>query len=182
MNRISGGLFNRSNQAQIKYLINCKFYSAIISRLFTGTGIPTNTSRVFHVETTWKRTFSCRFNMEYMWCVCKNVLLGFHHLMAWLRFLILWAFAFRGRDIWDTNLWYQEYDWLALACWDRDFILFGNDLDLMACLKRTNFRVYTFSRISRILVHFTKLNTCQICAKFIFCENKYTKKNMHKKC
>ena len=26
---------------------------------------PTNTPRVFHVETTWKRPFSCRFNVEY---------------------------------------------------------------------------------------------------------------------
>ena len=29
----------------------------------------TNTPRVFHVETMWKRPFPRRFNVEYMWCV-----------------------------------------------------------------------------------------------------------------
>ena len=33
--------------------------------------IPTNTPRVFHVETTWKRSFPRRFNMEYTWSVCR---------------------------------------------------------------------------------------------------------------
>ena len=32
---------------------------------------PTNTPRVFHVETTWKQTFPRRFNVEYTWSVCK---------------------------------------------------------------------------------------------------------------
>ena len=30
---------------------------------------PTNTPRVFNVETTRKRAFPHRFNMEYTWCV-----------------------------------------------------------------------------------------------------------------
>ena len=38
------------------------------------TGIPTNTSRGFHVETTWKRSFPRRFNVESAWCVCWDVL------------------------------------------------------------------------------------------------------------
>ena len=33
---------------------------------------PTNTPRGFHVETTWKRSFSRRFNVESTWCVCKD--------------------------------------------------------------------------------------------------------------
>ena len=33
---------------------------------------PTNTSRVFHVETSWKRSFSRHFNVEYTWHVCKE--------------------------------------------------------------------------------------------------------------
>ena len=32
---------------------------------------PTNAPRVFHVETTWKRPFPRRFNVEYMWRVCS---------------------------------------------------------------------------------------------------------------
>ena len=32
---------------------------------------PTNTPRVFHVATTWKRSFPSRFNLECTWCVCK---------------------------------------------------------------------------------------------------------------
>ena len=33
--------------------------------------LPTNTPRVFHVDTTWKRSFPGRFNVEYTWCVCR---------------------------------------------------------------------------------------------------------------
>ena len=33
--------------------------------------LPTNTPRVFHVETTWKRKFLCRFNVEYKGCVYR---------------------------------------------------------------------------------------------------------------
>ena len=32
---------------------------------------PTNTPRVYHVETMWKRPFPRRFNVEYTWCVCR---------------------------------------------------------------------------------------------------------------
>ena len=32
---------------------------------------PTNTPRVFHVETTWNRSFPRRFNVEYTWSVCR---------------------------------------------------------------------------------------------------------------
>ena len=31
----------------------------------------TNTPRIFHVETTWKRAFPYRFKVGYTWCVCK---------------------------------------------------------------------------------------------------------------
>ena len=34
---------------------------------------PTNTSRVFHVETTWKWTFPRHFNLEYTWFVCNSL-------------------------------------------------------------------------------------------------------------
>ena len=33
---------------------------------------PTNTPRVFHVETTWKRSFPRLFNVKYTWCVCRK--------------------------------------------------------------------------------------------------------------
>ena len=32
---------------------------------------PTNIPRVFHVETTWKRSFPRHFNVEYTRCVCR---------------------------------------------------------------------------------------------------------------
>ena len=32
---------------------------------------PTNTPRVFHVETTWKRSFLRHLNVEYTRCVCR---------------------------------------------------------------------------------------------------------------
>ena len=34
---------------------------------------PTNTSREFHVEATWKRPFLRRFNVESTWCVCRDL-------------------------------------------------------------------------------------------------------------
>ena len=34
---------------------------------------PTSTLHVFHVEATWKRSFPCRFNVEYKWCVCRDI-------------------------------------------------------------------------------------------------------------
>ena len=37
---------------------------------YMGT-FPTNTPCIFHVETTWKRPFPRRFNVEYTWCVCR---------------------------------------------------------------------------------------------------------------
>ena len=39
-----------------------------------------NLPRVSHVETTWKRSFPCSFNAEYMWCVC------WHHCGVWTYF------------------------------------------------------------------------------------------------
>ena len=35
---------------------------------------PTNTSRVFHVKTTWKRRGNDRFNVEYTWCACREII------------------------------------------------------------------------------------------------------------
>ena len=35
-----------------------------------GGGNTRNTPHVFYVETTWKRPFPRRFNVEYKWCVC----------------------------------------------------------------------------------------------------------------
>ena len=34
---------------------------------------PTNTPPGFHVEKTWKWSFPRRFNVESMWCVCREV-------------------------------------------------------------------------------------------------------------
>ena len=32
---------------------------------------PINITRIFHVETTWKRSFPRRFNVEYTCCICS---------------------------------------------------------------------------------------------------------------
>ena len=42
-----------------------------VSLLFNE--IPRNTPRGFHVETTWKRSFPRRFNVESTLCVCRDV-------------------------------------------------------------------------------------------------------------
>ena len=38
--------------------------------------IPTNTPCVFHVETTWKRSFPRVFNVEHTRCICGNKIDG----------------------------------------------------------------------------------------------------------
>ena len=44
-----------------------------LSFLFVSKNSPANTPCVFHVETTWKRPFPDRFNVEYVWCVCREL-------------------------------------------------------------------------------------------------------------
>ena len=44
---------------------------------------PTNTPRVFRVETTWKRPFPRRFNVKYTWCVCR--VSSIHQLLEMLN-------------------------------------------------------------------------------------------------
>ena len=44
---------------------------------------PTNTPRVFPVETTWKRSFPCRFYVEYTWSVCKKSKYEFSVMETW---------------------------------------------------------------------------------------------------
>ena len=52
---------------------HCYLYSAYADdTTFFLRDIPINTPRVFHVETTWKRPFLRRFNVEYTWCVCRD--------------------------------------------------------------------------------------------------------------
>ena len=41
--------------------------SIVASTLMLIRSYPTNTTIAFHVETTWKRSFSRRFNLEYTW-------------------------------------------------------------------------------------------------------------------
>ena len=38
----------------------------------TGLFLASSTPRVFHVETTWKRSFPRRFNVEHKWSVCRT--------------------------------------------------------------------------------------------------------------
>ena len=47
---------------------------------------PKNKSRVFHVETTWKRPFPRRFNVEYTWCVCRVFKTTRHVTSYWSYF------------------------------------------------------------------------------------------------
>ena len=43
---------------------------------------PTNSPRGFHVETTWKRSFPRRLNVESTWCVCSAYL---KHVSAYFK-------------------------------------------------------------------------------------------------
>ena len=45
----------------------------------------TNTSRVFHVQTTWERPFPHRFNMEYKWCVWREDTISLLTIMLFLQ-------------------------------------------------------------------------------------------------
>ena len=54
------------------YVLQVKI-SFLTEALFASTWIPTNIPCVFHAEMTWKRSFSRRFNVEYTWCVFRNI-------------------------------------------------------------------------------------------------------------
>ena len=47
------------------------FIEMISVRSFLLSYSPTNTPRVFRVKATWKRAFSCRFNVEYTEFACR---------------------------------------------------------------------------------------------------------------
>ena len=56
------------------YFLTPFFFSNLaLSHFLLEKPLPKNTPRVFHVETTWKRPFPRRFNVEYMWCVCRAI-------------------------------------------------------------------------------------------------------------
>ena len=60
-------LFRGCNQNPVKHLRLDFFRKQLrIKRLF-----PTKTPRGFYVETTWKRPFPRRFNVESSWCVYR---------------------------------------------------------------------------------------------------------------
>ena len=48
-----------------------RIFELIVRISSINTAFLTNKPRVFHVETTWKRPFPSRFNVEYTWCVCR---------------------------------------------------------------------------------------------------------------
>ena len=72
--------FYYSRQEKYTRLISSKFFAARLGKNKNHSTItPTNTPRVFHVETTWKRSFLRRFNVEYTWCVCRDTNLSKAH-------------------------------------------------------------------------------------------------------
>ena len=56
---------------QGKPFLLVKIFSLVETFSLSWSHFPTNTPREFHVETTWKRPFPCRFNVESTWCVCR---------------------------------------------------------------------------------------------------------------
>ena len=69
----SHGMFRKKLLTFMRHLENeaNRIYDPLGVRLLNR--FPTNTPRVFHIETTWKRLFTRRFNLKYTWCVCRAV-------------------------------------------------------------------------------------------------------------
>ena len=53
----------------------CEYDNNGIAKINTSN--PTNTPRGFQVDTTWKRPFPRRSNVESGWCVCREVKASF---------------------------------------------------------------------------------------------------------
>ena len=70
-----------------------QIFELIVKISSINTALFTNPTRVFHVETTWKRPFPSRFNVEYTWCVCR--------VMAALFSIFWWIILMNGK-IWCT--------------------------------------------------------------------------------
>ena len=77
---------------------------------------PTNTPRVFHVETTWNRTFPRRFNVEYTWSVCRVVL----DLKLTLRSVLI---HFRATEFSSNKFHLLEIDFHAETCFKYHYQL-----------------------------------------------------------
>ena len=79
-----------SNKVSSSFVSVIARMSIYFSSVFSITQIyPTNTSRGFHFETTWKRSFSRRFNVESTWCVYRVLL-----IQSILKLPIIMLFAF----------------------------------------------------------------------------------------
>ena len=75
--------FYYSRQQKYTCLISSNFSVAWLGKNKNHSTItPTNTPRVFHVETKWKRSFLERFNQEYTWCVSRDANLSKAHWSA----------------------------------------------------------------------------------------------------
>ena len=60
------------NQNTCKLLLPHNAIKHCFFKLFRWT-IPSNTPRLLHVETTWKRSFPRRLNAECTWCVYRSM-------------------------------------------------------------------------------------------------------------
>ena len=73
---------------------------------------PTNTSRGFHVETTWKRSFPRLFNMESTCCVCRAIPV-FDWLIFCCRNLILYQ---KRNENYKSNFFVAKQKWQKSIC------------------------------------------------------------------
>ena len=65
---LASSFYFNVNQKQWHSSFSCSVSSLSLK---TKESLPTNTPHVFHVETTWKRSFPSRFNVKYTWSVCR---------------------------------------------------------------------------------------------------------------
>ena len=63
--------------------------------------VPTNISRVFHVETTWKRLFLRPFNVGCTWCVCRKCGITSSGVPPWS---LSSSFKWQNFALWSTSL------------------------------------------------------------------------------
>ena len=70
-------LYSKTTQLVVKCKENTVLENGSLVYFITIKRFPTNAPRVFRVETTWKRSFLRRFNVEYTLCVCMVTVFSF---------------------------------------------------------------------------------------------------------
>ena len=108
-----------------------KFQFNVHTSKFTSSN-PTNIPRAFHLETTWKRPFLRHFNVEYTWCVCRELAVSVTFSIVFKIFLVI-----QWHGTWTKPEYYRNIKVLNILWTPLDSRIIHDNLDLFRGPKET---------------------------------------------